>query len=191
MKKKVMERGSQYLESLFADENYDVMYRMVDEGRALDPFHDDDGFPYTLLSESMFCWDIKVFRRIIRRHGTEIMHKPCMGLNETAWETLIRFAADKYNWLVKRNMSAMVEVLLDAGDPIVIAEAYKHDFFKDSYDVWWESRDAQQDTVSATVWCLKAIRANGADGLEEEVCKRMQCVSVWDYEPKIKRGRFF
>jgi hypothetical protein len=88
-------------------------------------------------------------------------------------------------------MSAMVEVLLDAGDPIVIAEAYKHDFFKDSYDVWWESRDAQQDTVSATVWCLKAIRANGADGLEEEVCKRMQCVSVWDYEPKIKRGRFF
>lgn len=186
-----MEKGLQYLESLFADENYDVMYKMVDEGRAFDQFYDDDGFPYTLLSEAMFWWNIKVFRRIIRRHGTDIMHKPCMGLNETAWETLIRFTADKCDWVVRRNMSAMVEVLLDAGDPIVIAEVYKHDVFKDSYDVWCESRDAQQDAAHAIVWCLKAIKPLGADGLEEEVCERMQCVSVWDYEPKIKRGRFF
>lgn len=190
-----MEKGYDYLQSLFDEEKYDVLYQMIDEGRAHEPFEDEytRGGYETVFSESLYRRDVEVFRRIIQCDGTGIMHLPCAGRTRTAWELLVWWAslADNDDWYLKREYSSLVEVLLDIGDPIVISEVYKHDFFKESYDVWWESRNAQQNTVSTTIWCLKAIKRVGADGLEEEVGKRMQSASVWDYEPKIKRGRFF
>jgi hypothetical protein len=185
-----MEKGYKYLQSLFDEDNYDVLYQMIDDGRAHEPFEDRHGYE-TIFSESMFRRNVDVFRRIIQRDGTEIMHVPCAGREDTAWGLLLYISRWADDWVVRQEFSSLVELLLDAGDPIVMKEADDHDLFKPSYDVWWGSRDAQQGTVSAAIWCHKSIRAVGADGLEEEVGKRMQCVSVWDYEPKIKRGRFF
>jgi hypothetical protein len=182
-----MEKGYDYLQSLFDEEKYGVLYQMIDEGRAHELFEDGycEGYE-TIFSEAMYRRDVEVFRRVIQRDGTEIMHVPCAGRETTAWELLTWWASLAEDRYVKREFSSLVEMLLDGGDQIVIDDLSKYDLFKDSYNAWRESRVNRQHAVFTAVWCLKSF-----DGLGELVGKRMQCVSVWDYEPKIKRGRFF
>ncbi len=106
-----MEKGYEYLQSLFDEEKYDALYRMIDTGRAHEPFEDRGGYE-TIFSESMFHRNVDVFRRIIQRDGTEIMHVPCAGREDTAWELLI------YVFAMGRRVGGTTGIFLFGGSAV-------------------------------------------------------------------------
>jgi hypothetical protein len=184
-------RNHKYLNHLRNTNNYDELEIIIDQGRALEMFG-----MYTVLEWVILKGEHRLFRRILEKHGLQIM--------DTTYCTLLLRIGASYDTAPYKTYALfeMVEMLLDAGCGAMcdIFPDYEDDDHHDEYlpryktcwtmlqVAWEDSIDSKRDGITAAVWCFQAIRS--ADGLEELLGERMQAGSTWDYEPPMKRGRF-
>lgn len=66
------------LELLLADQRYDVLFPLIDQGHSLEHFqyeYNPGEHWETLLFLCMFRGDFTVFRRILQKHGASILEK--------------------------------------------------------------------------------------------------------------------
>jgi len=180
-----------YVEKLFRDKDYATLETYSDP---LQHLWRPEGW-MTLVSQSIWELDHRMFRFIIQKHGVGVMDAPVRdweGAIETGYEYLDAITDENCS-CGHRNYMIFYEILLEEG-------ADDEDLFRDRNsaftilgDAWWDSTNCKKDTISAVAWSWETIRNapwSCADGLAELVGERMQAESTWEYEPKIKRARY-
>ncbi len=179
-------RSVDYVHDLFDKKDYHTLEYVL---HPLDRFvFNESGGWGTLLFWAMFDDETRLFQYIISTHGIQIMEEEAEE-DESGWEALFRLLHEA--GCGDRQKMALFEILLD--EDAEVAEArIEEDEWTDLYlsSAWGVSQHEKRRALPAAVWCCKAIRSEGADGLEETLGKRLQAASTWDWEPKMKRCKY-
>jgi hypothetical protein len=145
-------------------------------------YGNDGIFWTTPLFEAIAYSDFDTVRRIVELHGACILEEEVLfsSLIRTGWDALEHFLNEASDWQEHRNYMVMYETILELDEG---ARPGDHVFI---VRVWRESLENKRRSIAAVLWCFQQLFKD----MGECVGKRMQAASVWDYEPKIKRGRF-
>lgn len=176
-----------YVEELFRREDYYTLEHLL---HPLDRVADDRFGWSTLLFRTMIEDNVRVFRHFISTYGIQIMDEQVgESGDEDGWQGLWRIMYEGGSGI--RPKMALYETLLDE-DGTADKKMKDYDGIVDLHVInpWRVSNDQKRKSLSAAVWCCKAIRSFGADGLEEVLGKRLQAASTWDWEPKMKRCKY-
>jgi hypothetical protein len=181
-------RSTDYVLELFEKEDYHTLENVL---HPLDRFESttQNNRWCTLLMVTMSLENTRVFRHFITTYGITIMNYDVSEYEESAWQALLRFLYEGGPGY--RPLMALYEILLD--EDAAVAESKIAEMEITSYYLstpWCDSKHNKKKALPAAVWCCKAIRSEGADGLEEVLGKRLQAASTWDWEPKMKRCKY-
>jgi hypothetical protein len=204
------------IELLLADNRYDVLFPLIDQGHSLERFqyeHNPGEHWETLLFLCMFRGDFTVFRRILQKHGASILEKVVMHTgegDETGWYAMVRLFEEASRADDLERYPVLFEIALDT-DEVEDTDVIEYDSDRVGWILWkWDmSKEAKAKMVSAAVWCCRFAGVSRPilpkeylffgvykwplgplNDVMERVGRILQTQSTWDFEPQIKRGRF-